>query len=115
LAVGIQPPLPSSRASVMRRRGKPPPGDDIARASIRALLEGSDFGGRYEITHVFRSGFLVEMLTRNLHFYIKRILPRRALEGLERVLGFLEKVDYHTPYGPLANNIAVRIVKTSAA
>jgi hypothetical protein len=69
----------------------------------------------HEVTHVFRSGSLFEMMSRNLHFFAKRILPRRALDALERILHLVEKADYRTPYGPLANNIAVRLVKTSGA
>jgi ubiquinone/menaquinone biosynthesis C-methylase UbiE len=78
---------------------------------IRTLLDQTEFRGNYEICRLRRSGFLVEMLSVNVHFYLKRLLRGRTRTTLEGVLAPLVSLDYRIPYHRLANNIALQIVK----
>jgi ubiquinone/menaquinone biosynthesis C-methylase UbiE len=78
---------------------------------IRTLLDQTEFRGNYEICRLRRSGFLVEMLAANIHFYLKRFLRGRKRATLENALAPLVSIDYRIPYYRLANNMALQIVK----
>jgi ubiquinone/menaquinone biosynthesis C-methylase UbiE len=78
---------------------------------IRTLLDQTEFRGSYEIRRLRRSGFLVEVLAVNVHFYLKRFLRGRTRLTLDRALAPLVSVDYRIPYHRLANNMALQIVK----
>jgi SAM-dependent methyltransferase len=106
-----------------RRTGRPAPpeqarpvrGAEVHRhyslEDLVELLDRSDFAGGYEVLRVARTGFLLEALVLNTHYFLKRVLPGRAQSVMARALAPLSALDYRIPYSRLANNIAVQIVK----
>jgi SAM-dependent methyltransferase len=93
----------------------PSHGDEVHRhytvEDIRALLERTEFQGRYELGRIARTGFLLEALVINVHFFLHRILPGALRSAMEKALGPVMALDYRIPYNRLANNLAVEIVK----
>lgn len=51
------------------------------------------------------------MLVSNLDYFLHRVLTKRMNEVTRRVFGQLLTLDGAIPYGPLANSLAVRIIK----
>jgi SAM-dependent methyltransferase len=82
---------------------------------LQALLEQSAFGSSYEIRRVRRSGFVLEALVTNLHFFLRRFVRGSRLSALERLFAGLLAVDYRIPYHRLSNNIAIQVVKLPVA
>ena len=76
---------------------------------FRSMLDHSRFRGNYRIKKVFRSSLLIEPLLQNVTVIAEAFIGRCALL---RPLDALGNIDYRIPYGPLAYNIALRIVKT---
>jgi ubiquinone/menaquinone biosynthesis C-methylase UbiE len=88
-----------------------PPTRSYTVDDLRAALERSKFRSGYEIVKVARTGFVVETLMLNVHYFLRRVLRGRALHGLDFICAKLESHDYWTSYGPLANNLAVQVSK----
>jgi hypothetical protein len=96
--------------------GRPPSDpDEVHRhytvEDLRRLLEQTEFRGHYELRSVARTGFLLEMLVINVHFFLYRIMPGAARSAMETAFAPLMELDYRIPYNRLANNLAVEIVK----
>ncbi len=79
---------------------------------FRAMLDRSRFGGQYSIANVFRSSLVLEPLAINAEVCAQALIGKRA-SALLKPLDALGQLDYRIPYGALAFNIALRIVKTS--
>jgi SAM-dependent methyltransferase len=79
--------------------------------SLGVLLDRSAFAGRYKIDRVSRPGFVIEMLVFNVHYILKRIVRGPAKTFMDWAFSRLLIVDWAIPWGPLGNNLAVRIVK----
>lgn len=80
-------------------------------ADLTGMLDRALHAGSYRIDRVFRSGFVVEVLVSNLDYFLHRVLTKRMNEVTRRVFGQLLTLDGAIPYGPLANSLAVRIIK----
>lgn len=81
-------------------------------ADFRSMLDRSRFGGHYTIAEVFRSSLLLEPLAINAEVFAHAIVGKRA-SALLRPLDALGRLDYRIPFGSLAFNIALRVVKTA--
>jgi hypothetical protein len=75
------------------------------------MHDRSRFNGKYRIEEVFRSSLLIEPLVINAGVFAE-ILVGKSASTLLKPLDALGRMDYRIPYGPLAFNIALRIVKT---
>lgn len=102
-------------AAVLRRRARTPRVHHrhYSLADLRRLLDGSPFGGRHEITDVFRSGLLVEALAMDLALVLGRVAPPRLTERVLSPLIRLAERDFWVGYGRFSYNIALRVVKTA--
>jgi len=76
---------------------------------IMALLDKSKFKGKYIITHQFRSGFILSLISTYLQILIKKIRGNEA--GGFKYLKILSALDYRVPFGPYSLNLALCIKK----
>ncbi|MBI5324210.1 MAG: class I SAM-dependent methyltransferase [Ignavibacteriae bacterium] len=79
--------------------------------NYKKMLNQSGFSGNFIIEKVFRSGLLIEVFTMNLESFLKIIIPMRIVRVILKPFYWLSQIDYWIPYGKLAYNIAVKIIK----
>lgn len=114
--------LPGLYRRYRRFRGRPDPPAEPALphrevhrhytlGQLRELLEATGFREAYELRRVARTGFLIDIAVRNVHFFLGRVLSVRGVAVLERALGLFASLDYRMRYGRLANNVALEIAK----
>lgn len=111
--------LPALFAMVQRSRGKAiGPAEAYAwtrhrhysRSDFEALFATTDMAGTYRIDRVLRSGLLLFPIALTVTSFASKIpapLRRRVLDVASR----LSEREYWIPFGPLAYNIGMRIVK----
>lgn len=78
---------------------------------LKNMLDSSDFKGTYEIKKVFRSGLFIEVLTMNLEVFLSIFLKKKIRDKILKPFVLLSELDYKIPYGALAYNIAIVVVK----
>lgn len=89
----------------------PPKHRHYSLRDFRAMLNSSRFGtGGYTIEKVFRSSLLAEPLIINAEVLGGALFGSR-IQSLIAPLSGIAEMDYRTPYGVLAFNIALRITK----
>jgi hypothetical protein len=76
----------------------------------RRLFDSTSMAGGYRIDRVRRSGLLVFPLALNITFYASMV-PASIRDRLLRPVHWLSGVEYWVPFGPLAYNLGVRILK----
>jgi ubiquinone/menaquinone biosynthesis C-methylase UbiE len=81
-------------------------------SDLRGLLDDTEFRSGYEVRRVARTGFVLEALLVNLHFFLRRFVRGRGKDVIDAVVGRLLALDYRIPYGRLANNLAIQFAKT---
>lgn len=91
----------------------PPKHRHYSLADFRRMLNRSRFGAGYRIDKIFRSSLLLEPLAINAEVLSEALFGRNRTASLLTPLTGLGELDYRTPFGPFAFNIALRIVKTS--
>jgi len=113
--------LPRLFAAVQRRRGKP-----VRDASAytwtrhrhytvdgyRRLFATTDMAGEYRIDRVFRSGLLLFPLALTITSFASKI-PAPVRGPVVRAAAWLSEREYWIPFGELAYNIGVRVIKDS--
>lgn len=79
---------------------------------FKNMLDLSTFKGNFKIDKIFRSGLVLEVLYFNLERILDVFLPIKLKNMLLKPLFYLSEKEYWLPAGPLAYNIALRIIKT---
>jgi SAM-dependent methyltransferase len=79
-------------------------------SDFHRLFDSTDMAGHYRIDRVRRSGLLLFPLGLTVMSFA-RMLPPPLRRAVLRMAHRLSELEYRIPFGPLAYNIGVRIVK----